>query len=489
MRVIEMNEVRTRFAPSPTGYMHIGNLRTALYTYLLAKKNGGKFILRIEDTDRERYVEGAVDVIYKTLRDCGLNWDEGPDVGGDFGPYIQSERMGMYKDYAEELVKKGKAYYCFCTKERLEQVSEAQKAAGSSALMYDRHCRNLSKEEIDKNLAEGKPYVIRQAIPLEGATSFHDEIYGDITVENAILDDQVLLKTDGMPTYNFANVVDDHTMKITHVVRGNEYLSSAPKYNLLYEAFGWEPPMYIHVEHIMKDAQHKLAKRDGDASFQDLMEKGYLSEAVLNYILLLGWAPKGENEIFSLDEMIKEFDISGISKSPAIFDPLKLKAINAHYIREMPLEKFVSYAEPYIRQACKRDIDINLLCAGLQPRCEVFTDIATQIDFIDETLDYPLEMYVSKKSKTTLETSLDCLNKILPVLEEIEDFTKDNVHDKLMALVEQLGVKNGFLLFPLRIALSGKQVTPCGGVELCAILGKEESLARIRKAIERLSAQ
>lgn len=489
MSVIEMNEVRTRFAPSPTGYMHIGNLRTALYTYLLAKKNGGKFILRIEDTDRERYVEGAVDVIYKTLRDCGLNWDEGPDVGGDFGPYIQSERMGMYKDYAEELVKKGKAYYCFCTKERLEQVSEAQKAAGSSALMYDRHCRNLSQEEIDKNLAEGKPYVIRQAIPLEGATSFHDEIYGDITVENAILDDQILLKTDGMPTYNFANVVDDHTMKITHVVRGNEYLSSAPKYNLLYEAFGWEPPMYIHVEHIMKDAQHKLAKRDGDASFQDLMEKGYLSEAVLNYILLLGWAPKGENEIFSLDEMIKEFDISGISKSPAIFDPLKLKAINAHYIREMPLEKFVTYAEPYIRQACKRDIDINLLCAGLQPRCEVFTDIAPQIDFIDETLDYPLEMYVSKKSKTTLETSLDCLNKILPVLEEIEDFSKDNVHDKLMALVEQLGVKNGFLLFPLRIALSGKQVTPCGGVELCAILGKDESLARIRKAIERLSAQ
>ena len=489
MSVILMNEVRTRFAPSPTGYMHIGNLRTALYTYLLAKKNGGKFILRIEDTDRERYVEGAVDVIYKTLCDCGLNWDEGPDVGGEYGPYIQSERMGMYKDYAEELVKKGKAYRCFCTKERLEQVSEAQKAAGSSALMYDRHCRNLSEEEINANLAEGKPYVIRQAIPLEGATSFHDEIYGDITVENSILDDQILLKTDGMPTYNFANVVDDHTMKITHVVRGNEYLSSAPKYNLLYEAFGWEPPMYIHVEHIMKDAQHKLAKRDGDASFQDLMEKGYLSEAVLNYILLLGWAPKGENEIFSLDEMIKAFDIGGISKSPAIFDPLKLKAINAHYIREMPLEKFIEYATPYIKSACRRDIDINLLCAGLHQRCEVFTDIAPQIDFIDETLDYPLEMYVSKKSKTTLETSLDCLKKILPVLEGIENFTKDEIHEKLMALVAELGVKNGFLLFPLRIALSGKQVTPCGGVEICAILGKEESIARIKTAIERLSAQ
>ena len=484
-----MNEVRTRFAPSPTGYMHIGNLRTALYTYLLAKKNGGKFILRIEDTDRERYVEGAVDVIYKTLRDCGLNWDEGPDVGGEYGPYIQSERLGMYKEYAQELVKKGKAYYCFCTKERLEEVSEAQKAAGSSALMYDRHCRNLSKEEIERNLSEGKPYVIRQSIPLEGSTSFHDEIYGDITVENSILDDQILLKTDGLPTYNFANVVDDHTMKITHVVRGNEYLSSAPKYNLLYEAFGWEPPVYIHVEHIMKDAHHKLAKRDGDASFQDLMEKGYLCEAVLNYILLLGWAPKGENEIYSLDEMVKEFDIRGISKSPAIFDPLKLKAINAQYIRAMQPEEFVKYAEPYIRQACSRNIDISLLCAGLQPRCEVFTDIAPQIDFIDNVLDYPLEMYVSKKSKTTLETSLDCLNKILPVLEGIEDFTRDNIHDKLMALVEELGVKNGFLLFPLRIALSGKQVTPCGGVEICAILGKEESVSRIKKAIERLSAQ
>ena len=481
-------EVRTRFAPSPTGYMHIGNLRTALYTYLLAKKSGGKFILRIEDTDRERYVDGAVDVIYKTLRDCGLNWDEGPDIGGDYGPYVHSERMGMFKEYAEELVKKGEAYYCFCTKERLEALSAAQKASNSSQLFYDRHCRNLSKEEIEKNLAEGVPYVIRQAIPESGSTTFHDEIYGDITVENSILDDQVLLKTDGMPTYNFANVVDDHTMKITHVVRGNEYLSSAPKYELLYRAFGWEPPMYIHVEHIMKDAQHKLAKRDGDASFQDLMDKGYMTEAVLNYILLLGWAPKGENEIFTLDEMIEVFDLDGISKSPAIFDPLKLKAINAQYVRALPPEKFAELAKPYIRQTCKReDIDLDLLCAGLQPRAEVFTDIPAQVDFIDALPEYSTEMYVNKKMKTTEETSLDALNKILPVLEGLSEWTVDSVHNALFGLIEQLGVKNGFMLFPLRIALSGKQVTPVGGVELAVILGKEDSLSRIRKGIELLS--
>lgn len=483
-----MEEVRTRFAPSPTGYMHIGNLRTALYTYLLAKKHGGKFILRIEDTDRERYVEGAVDVIYKTLRDCGLNWDEGPDVGGDYGPYIQSERMGMYKDYAEDLVKKGEAYYCFCTKERLEELAAVQKASNISP-MYDRHCRHLSQEEIEQNLAEGKPYVIRQAIPEEGSTTFHDEIYGDITVENSILDDQILLKTDGMPTYNFANVIDDHTMKITHVVRGNEYLSSAPKYNLLYKAFGWEPPMYVHVEHIMKDAQHKLAKRDGDASFQDLMEKGYMTEAVLNYILLLGWAPKGENEIFTLPEMIEAFDLSGISKSPAIFDPAKLRAINAHYVRALPLEKFTEIAAPYIRKTCKReDIDLSLLCGVLQPRCELFTDIPEQVDFIDKLPEYSLDLYVNKKMKTTLETSLDALKKILPIIEGLENFTQEGVHDALFALIGELGVKNGVVLFPLRVALSGKQFTPGGGVELSIILGKEDTLARIRKGIELLSA-
>ncbi|MDE6733444.1 MAG: glutamate--tRNA ligase, partial [Oscillospiraceae bacterium] len=481
---MKMAEVRTRFAPSPTGYMHIGNLRTALYTYLLAKKQCGKFILRIEDTDRERYVEGAVDVIYKTLRDCGLNWDEGPDVGGDFGPYIQSERMGMYKDFAEELVKKGEAYYCFCTKERLEELAAVQKASNISP-MYDRHCRRLSKEEIDENIKNGVPYVIRQAIPEEGSTTFHDEIYGDITVENSILDDQILLKTDGMPTYNFANVIDDHTMQITHVVRGNEYLSSAPKYELLYKAFGWQPPMYVHVEHIMKDAQHKLAKRDGDASFQDLLEKGYMTEAILNYILLLGWAPKGENEIFSLPEMIEAFDLSGISKSPAIFDPAKLKAINAHYVRALPVEEFTKIATPYIRQTCKReDIDISLLCGVLQPRCELFTDIPEQVDFIDKLPEYSLELYINKKMKTTLETSLDALQKLLPVLEGLESFTQDGVHDALFKLIEELGVKNGVVLFPLRVALSGKQFTPGGGVELSIILGKQDSLSRIKKGIE-----
>ncbi|MDE6728158.1 MAG: glutamate--tRNA ligase [Oscillospiraceae bacterium] len=483
-----MAEVRTRFAPSPTGYMHIGNLRTALYTYLLAKKQGGKFILRIEDTDRERYVDGAVDVIYKTLRDCGLNWDEGPDVGGDFGPYIQSERMGMYKDYAEDLVKKGEAYYCFCTKERLEELAAVQKASNISP-MYDRHCRHLSQEEIDKNIAEGVPYVIRQAIPEGGSTSFHDEIYGDITVENSILDDQILLKTDGMPTYNFANVIDDHTMKITHVVRGNEYLSSAPKYNLLYKAFGWEPPMYIHVEHIMKDAQHKLAKRDGDASFQDLLSKGYMTEAILNYILLLGWASKGENEIFSLAEMIEAFDLSGISKSPAIFDPAKLKAINAQYVRALSLEEFTKTATPYIRETCKReDIDIDLLCGVLQPRCELFTDIPEQVDFIDKLPEYSLDLYVNKKMKTTLETSLEALQRILPVIEGLDNFTQESVHDALFALIGAMGVKNGIVLFPLRVALSGKQFTPGGGVELSIILGKEDAVARIKKGIELLSA-
>ncbi len=481
-----MNTVRTRFAPSPTGYMHIGNLRTALYTYLLAKKNGGKFILRIEDTDRERYVEGAVDVIYKTLRDCGLNWDEGPDVGGEYGPYVQSERMGMFKEYAEKLVENGHAYRCFCTKERLEELSAVQKASNISP-MYDRHCRNLSKEETDANLAAGVPYVIRQAIPTDGSTTFHDEIYGDITVENSILDDQVLIKQDGMPTYNFANVVDDHTMAITHVVRGNEYLSSAPKYELLYKAFGWESPTYVHVEHIMKDAHHKLAKRDGDASFQDLLDKGYMTEAILNYILLLGWAPKGEKEIFSLNEMIEEFDLDGISKSPAIFDPQKLKAINAHYVRALPAEEFAKMAVPYIRQTCKRgDIDMELLCNVLQPRAELFTDIPEQVDFIDSLPEYDIALYNNKKMKTNAETSLDALKKILPVLEGLENFTQESVHDELFRLIEQEGVKNGVILFPLRVALSGKQFTPGGGVELAVILGKQDSIARIKKGIELL---
>lgn len=481
-----MGKVRTRFAPSPTGYMHIGNLRTALYTYLIAKKDNGTFVLRIEDTDRERYVEGAVDVIYNTLRTAGLIWDEGPDVGGPVGPYVQSERMGMFKGYAEQLIENGHAYRCFCTKERLEELRMVQQASGVAG-MYDGHCRDMSEEEIKAHLDAGDPYVIRQKMPKEGTTTFHDEIYGDITVENSGLEDQILIKTDGMPTYNFANVVDDHLMGITHVVRGNEYLSSAPKYNLLYEAFGWEPPVYIHVEHIMKDAQHKLAKRDGDASFQDLLDKGYLTEAIINYIALLGWSPKGEREIFSLSELIEEFSISGISRSPAIFDPLKLKAINGEYIRAKSAEEFKELALPYIRQTCKReDIDIDVLCKALQPRTDLFVDIPEQVDFIDELPDYDLELYTSKKMKTNPDTALEALNAALPVLEALEVWNTESIHEALFTLIEKLGVKNGYMLWPVRIAVSGKQFTPGGGIEICDILGKAESVSRIKTAIEKL---
>lgn len=483
----ETKRVRTRFAPSPTGYMHIGNLRTALYTYLIAKKNGGDFILRIEDTDQERYVEGAVDVIYNTLKMTGLKWDEGPDIGGPVGPYVQSERMGMFKDYALQLVESGHAYYCFCDKERLDEVKKIQEAS-HIAPMYDRHCRNLSKEEVQAKLDAGIPYVIRQKMPLDGTTTFHDEVYGDITVENSTLDDQILIKTDGMPTYNFANVVDDHTMGITHVVRGNEYLSSAPKYNLLYEAFGWEVPTYIHCSPVMKDQTTKLSKRNGDASFEDLLAKGYLKEAVVNFIALLGWAPKGEQEIFTLEELVQEFDINGISKSPAIFDPVKLKAINAAYIRKMSPKEFLEIITPYIRQSVKReDIDIALLASVLQPRTELFTDVPGQVDFIDELPEYDNAMYCHKKMKTNEETSLEALKAVLPVLEAVEDWTADNIHEALFALIAELGVKNGWLLWPVRTAVSGKQFTPGGGVELCAILGKEDTLARIRKGIEKLS--
>lgn len=483
----DTKRVRTRFAPSPTGYMHIGNLRTALYTYLIAKKNNGDFILRIEDTDRERYVEGAVDVIYDTLRMTGLKWDEGPDIGGPVGPYVQSERMGMFKDYALKLVESGHAYYCFCDKDRLDELKKIQEAS-HIAPMYDRHCCNLSKEEVQEKLDAGIPYVIRQKMPLEGTTTFHDEVYGDITVDNSTLDDQILIKTDGMPTYNFANVVDDHTMGITHVVRGNEYLSSTPKYNLLYEAFGWDIPKYIHCSPVMKDQTTKLSKRNGDASFEDLLKKGYLKEAVVNFIALLGWAPKGEQEIFTLDELVQEFDISGISKAPAIFDPIKLKAINAEYIRRMTPEHFLEVITPYIRQSVKReDIDIKVLASVLQPRTELFTDVPEQVDFIDKLPEYDTAMYCHKKMKTNLETSLEALKAVLPVLENLQEWNVESIHKALFDLVAELGVKNGWLLWPVRTAVSGKQFTPGGAVELCDILGKEDSIARIKKGIELLS--
>lgn len=477
--------VRTRFAPSPTGYMHIGNLRTALYAWLLARKNGGDFILRIEDTDQERYVEGAVDLIYKTLADTGLTHDEGPDKDGGCGPYIQSERRGLYKEYAEKLVELGGAYYCFCDKERLDELRAIQ-TASKVPPKYDGHCSRLSKEEIEEKLNSGIPYVIRQKIPREGTTSFHDEVFGDITVENSTLDDNVLLKADGLPTYNFANVIDDHLMGITHVIRGSEYLSSTPKYNLLYEAFGWEIPTYIHCSPVMKDAQKKLSKRDGDASYEDFINKGYLKDAIINYIALLGWSPGTEQEIFTLDELAQQFDVSGISKSPAIFDINKLNWMNGEYIRKMSVEDFCAEAMPYYKKAVTRDIDFMALSALLHDRTEKFSDIPEAIDFIDTLPEYDTELYVNKKMKTTLESSKQSLEQILPVLEALDDWSHDTIHDALFALIEKLGVKNGIILFPLRVALSGKKFTPGGGVEIASLIGKDESIARIKKGIELL---
>ncbi len=483
-----MAKVRTRFAPSPTGYMHIGNLRTALYAFLLARKENGTFILRIEDTDQERYVEGAVDVIYKTLKTAGISWDEGPDVGGDFGPYVQSQRKNSYLEFAKKLVESGEAYYCFCDKHEEENDVEAEESSIPSS--YPRTCRDLSKEVVEANLKAGKPFVIRQKMPLFGNTTFHDMVYGDITVENEILEDQILIKRDGMPTYNFANVIDDHSMNVTHIVRGNEYLSSTPKYNLLYTAFGWDLPTYIHCAPVMKDAQHKLSKRNGDAAFEDLIKKGFLPQAVINYIALLGWAPKSEQEIFTLEELISEFDIDGISKSPAIFDPLKLTAINAEYIRNLPFEDFENIAMPYINQVVKtKNLDLTLILKGLHPRCEILTDIPPQVDFIDTLPDYDIELYSHKKMKTNAENSLVNLKEILPVLEGIseENWDFDTIHNSLFELISKLEVKNGLVLWPLRVALSGKPTTPGGGVELAVVLGKKETLKRTKIGIDKLS--
>ena len=483
-----LDRIRTRFAPSPTGYMHVGNLRTALYAYLTAKHSGGDFLLRIEDTDQSRQVEGAVDIIYNTLRETKLLWDEGPDIGGDYGPYIQSERKDIYRKYAEELVEKGAAYYCFCTKDRLEEVNRIKQLSGQIP-GYDGHCRHLSKEEIQANLDAGIPYVIRQKIPETGETTFKDLVYGEITVENDTLDDQILLKADGMPTYNFANVVDDHLMKINPVIRGAEYLSSAPKYNLLYEAFGWDIPDYVHCPPVMKDAQHKLSKRNGDASYEDLVEMGYLKEAILNYIALLGWSPKSEQEKFTLEELVEVFDPANITKSPAIFDMEKLKFLNGEYIRELSLEDFKEKAMPYIRKTVKGECNFDELCHTLQKRCEVLSDLPEQVDFIDEMPEYDNSLYTSKKMKTNPENSKEMLGHILPVIEAIEekDWNEEYIHGKLFELIKELGVKNGLLLYPLRVALSGKQFTPGGGIELAVILGKEKTIARVKAAIEKLS--
>ncbi|MBQ3067693.1 MAG: glutamate--tRNA ligase [Oscillospiraceae bacterium] len=481
-----MNEVRTRFAPSPTGYMHVGNLRTALYAYLLAKSLNGKFILRIEDTDQERLVPGAVDVIYKTLKATGLVWDEGPDIGGDFGPYVQSERMDIYAKYAKQLVESGHAYYCFCDKARLEEMRMLQKFSGELS-KYDGFCRHLTPEQVEEKLKAGMPYVIRQKIPESGQTTFEDEVFGNITVENSSLDDQVLIKADGMPTYNLANVIDDHLMGITHVIRGNEYLSSAPKYNLLYEAFGWEIPKYIHCSPVMKNQSEKLSKRNGDASFEDLVQKGYLEPAIINYIALLGWSPKSEQEIFSLDNLVHEFKISGISKSPAIFDIKKLNYINSHYIKQLSPAEFLTKAKPFIQQTVKRaDVDFELIASTLQTRTEFLSDIPQQVDFIDSLPDYSTDLFISKKMKTTKESSLTVLIDVLPIFKDINDYSVPNLHNILMQYIEKCGAKNGFVLWPIRTALSGKQFTPGGAIELAAILGKNDVAKRIELAINKL---
>ncbi len=483
-----MSKVRTRFAPSPTGRMHVGNLRTALYAYLIAKHEDGDFLLRIEDTDQERYVEGAVEIIYRTLEKTGLIHDEGPDKDKGFGPYVQSERMasGIYMEYAKMLVEKGEAYYCFCDKERLESLK--QEIAGKEIVAYDKHCLSLSKEEVEANLAAGMPFVIRQNNPNTGTTTFHDDIYGDITVDNSELDDMILIKSDGYPTYNFANVVDDHLMGITHVVRGNEYLSSSPKYNRLYEAFGWEVPVYVHCPLITNEEHKKLSKRSGHSSYEDLLEQGFISEAIVNYVALLGWSPSDNCEIFSLEELVKAFDYHHMGKTPSVFDITKLRWMNGEYMKAMDFDKFYEMALPYIKKTITRDVDFKKVAEMVKTRIEVFNDIHDHIDFIEEVPEYDIAMYTHKKMKTNAETSLAVLKEILPVLEAQEDYSNDALYEMLVNFVQEHGYKNGYVMWPVRTAVSGKQMTPGGATELMEILGKEESLVRIRKAIEKLEA-
>lgn len=481
-----MSRVRTRYAPSPTGRMHVGNLRTALYAYLIAKHEGGDFLLRIEDTDQERFVEGATEIIYRTLEKTGLIHDEGPDKDGGVGPYVQSERQasGIYLEYAKKLVEKGEAYYCFCTQERLDSLKTT--VEGQEIMTYDKHCLNLSKEEVEANLAAGMSYVIRQNNPTEGTTTFHDEIYGDISVDNSELDDMVLIKSDGYPTYNFANVVDDHLMGITHVVRGNEYLSSSPKYNRLYEAFGWEVPVYVHCPLITNEEHKKLSKRSGHASYEDLMEQGFLSEAVVNYVALLGWSPEDNREIFSLEDLVKEFDYLHMSKSPAVFDVVKLKWMNSEYLKAMDLDRFFEMAEPYLKAAVSKDLDLKKMASMVKTRIEVFPDIAGHIDFFEALPEYDTEMYTHKKMKTTKESSLELLTEILPRLEAQQDYSNDALYQLLAGYVEEKGCKTGYVMWPIRTAVSGKQMTPAGATEIMEVLGKEESIRRIRKGIELL---
>ena len=483
-----MSKVRTRFAPSPTGRMHVGNLRTALYTYLIAKHEGGDFVLRIEDTDQERFFDEALQIIYRTLEKTGLKHDEGPDKDGGYGPYIQSERCksGLYMKYAKELIAKGEAYYCFCDKERLESLK--QNIGGKEITAYDKHCLHLSKEEIEANLAAGKPYVIRANVPNEGVTTFHDEIYGDISQPNEELDDMILIKSDGYPTYNFANVIDDHLMKITHVVRGNEYLSSAPKYNRLYEAFGWQVPIYVHCPLITNAEHQKLSKRSGHSSYEDLLEQGFVSEAIVNYVALLGWCPQDNREIFSLEELVKEFDYHNMSKSPAVFDIQKLRWMNGEYLKAMDSETFYAAAEPYLKKALTKDFDLHRIAEMVRTRIEVYPDIPEMVAFFEQVPEYDIALFTNKKAKTDAEKSLATLKDLLPRLEASEDFTNDALFEMLKAYTQENGCKVNAVMWPLRIAVSGQSVTPAGATEIMDIIGKDESIARIRAAIEKLEA-
>ena len=482
-----MTKIRTRFAPSPTGRMHVGNLRTALYAYLITKHEGGDFILRIEDTDQERYVEGAVDIIYRTMEKTGLIHDEGPDKDGGYGPYVQSERQaqGIYMKYARQLVDQGDAYYCFCQKEELESMKRV--VAGKEISIYDKRCLKLSKEEVQRRLDAGEPHVIRFNMPTEGTTTFHDVIYGDITVNNEELEDLILIKSDGYPTYNFANVVDDHLMGITHVVRGNEYLSSSPKYNRIYEAFGWDIPVYVHCPLITDETHAKLSKRSGHSSYEDLIEQGFVPEAVVNFVALLGWSSPDNREIFSLEELVEAFDYKHISKSPAVFDMVKLKWMNGEYLKAMDSDTFYNMAEPYIKEVIKKDMDLKKIAALVKTRIEVFPEIGEMIDFFEAVPEYDVDMYTNKKNKTNAEKSLPVLQELLPVIEAQEDFTNDALYQMLRGFADEKGYKPGFVMWPVRTAVSGKRMTPGGATEIMEIIGKDETVSRIKAAIEKLS--
>lgn len=481
-------KIRTRYAPSPTGRMHVGNLRTALYAYLIAKHGDGTFILRIEDTDQGRFVEGATEIIYRTLEETGLLHDEGPDQDKGYGPYVQSERMraGIYMQYAKQLVEKGEAYYCFCDQERLDSLK--QTVNGEVIMQYDKHCLSIPKEEAERRVAAGEPFVIRQNNPRTGTTTFHDEIYGDITVDNSELDDMVLIKSDGFPTYNFANVVDDHLMEISHVVRGQEYLSSSPKYNRLYEAFGWEVPIYVHCPTITNELHQKLSKRSGHASFEDLIEQGFVSEAVVNFVALLGWSPEGDREIFSLKELAEVFDYSRISKSPAVFDMTKLRWMNGEYFKAMAPEEFYRRGEKYLKEYVTKPLDLKKIAEMVRTRVETFLEIREMVDFFNELPAYETELFVNKKSKSSLESSREILGEVLPKLEAVESWNNDALFELLKAYGEEKGYKTGLVMWPLRIALSGKLMTPAGATEIMDVLGKEESLARLREGQKKLGA-